>query len=100
MYYAIQGTGLNLYLYIINYDKQFLKTINNKTMKKKLERSKTTKIIGGVSAGIAEYFDIDVTLVRVLFLVAFFAPIPSIIPYIAFWIAMPQKQEYQEVQIS
>ena len=43
-------------------------------MKKKLERSKTTKIIGGVSAGIADYFDIDVTLVRVLFLVAFFAP--------------------------
>lgn len=69
-------------------------------MKKKLERSKTTKMIGGVSAGIADYFDIDVTFVRVLFLVAFFAPIPSIIPYVAFWITMPQKQEYHEMQVS
>ncbi|MES2797545.1 MAG: PspC domain-containing protein [Bacteroidota bacterium] len=69
-------------------------------MKKKLERSKTRKMIGGVSAGLAEYLDIDVTLVRVLFIVAFFAPIPSIIPYIAFWIAMPAKQEMNEIQMS
>ncbi len=68
-------------------------------MKAKLERSKTTKIIGGVSAGIAEYFNIDVTLVRVLFIVAFFAPIPSIIPYIAFWIAMPLKQEFGQIEV-
>lgn len=69
-------------------------------MKKKLERSNSQKMIGGVASGLANYFDIDVTLVRVLFLVAFFAPIPAMIPYIAFWIAMPVKNEYQEVQIS
>jgi phage shock protein C len=66
-------------------------------MKKKLERSNSKKMIGGVAKGLAEYFDMDVTLVRVLFLVAIFAPIPAIIPYIAFWIAMPLKQEYQNV---
>jgi phage shock protein C len=69
-------------------------------MKKKLERSTTKKMIGGVATGLAEYFDIDVTLVRVLFLVALFAPIPAIIPYIAFWIAMPAKQEYQELTVN
>lgn len=69
-------------------------------MKKKLERSNSQKIIGGVASGLANYLDIDATLVRVLFLVAFFAPIPAIIPYIAFWIAMPVKQEYHEVQVN
>jgi phage shock protein C len=68
-------------------------------MKKKLERINSKKMIGGVASGLAEYFDIDVTLVRVLFLLAFFAPIPAIIPYIAFWIAMPQKQEHQTIQV-
>lgn len=68
-------------------------------MKKKLERINSKKMIGGVASGLAEYFDIDVTLVRVLFLLAFFAPIPAIIPYIAFWIAMPQKQEHQIIQV-
>ncbi len=67
-------------------------------MKKNLERSNSRKMIGGVSVGLADYFDIDVTLIRVLFLVAFFAPIPSIIPYIAFWIAMPLKREYEQLQ--
>jgi phage shock protein C len=69
-------------------------------MKKLLERSKSKKMVGGVAAGLAEYFDIDVTLVRVLFIVAFFAPIPSIIPYIAFWIAMPVKQEFQSLEMN
>ncbi len=69
-------------------------------MKKKLERSKSKKMIGGVSAGLAEYLDIDVTIIRVLFIVAFFAPIPSIIPYIAFWIAMPLKQEFQNMEMN
>ncbi len=69
-------------------------------MKKKLERSTTKKVLGGVAAGLAEYFDIDVTLVRVLFLVALFAPIPAVIPYVAFWIAMPKKQEYHEISVN
>ncbi len=69
-------------------------------MKKKLERLNSTKMIGGVASGLADYFDIDVTLVRVLFLVAFFAPIPSIIPYIAFWIAMPVKQEPHNIVVN
>ncbi len=64
---------------------------------KKLERVQSKKMIGGVAAGLAEYFNTDVTLVRVLFLLAFFAPIPAVIPYVAFWIAMPTKQEYQQM---
>src|SRR5258705_9842805 len=35
---------------------------------KKLMRSSTDKKLGGVCAGLAEYFDMDVTLVRILWL--------------------------------
>lgn len=48
--------------------------------------------IGGVSAGLAHYFNIDVTLIRVIFIVLFFIPVPSVIAYITLWIAMPKAE--------
>ncbi|GAB3508286.1 PspC domain-containing protein [Emticicia fontis] len=61
-------------------------------MRKQLYRIKSSKMLGGVASGFAEYFDIDVTLVRLLFVIAFFAPIPSVIPYIVLWAIMPTKE--------
>ncbi len=47
--------------------------------------------IAGVCGGVARYFDVDMTLVRVLWLfAAIFPPIPGIIAYIVCWIVMPQ----------
>jgi phage shock protein C len=60
-------------------------------MAKKLHRSQTQKMIGGVCGGLGEYFDIDVNLVRLLF-VAFClmtAFLPMIIFYIIAWIIVP-----------
>jgi phage shock protein C len=70
---------------------------NNKKMEKRLYRIKSSKMIGGVAAGLAEYFNLDITLVRVLFVVAFFAPIPAIIPYIVLWIVMPVKESQMQI---
>lgn len=39
-------------------------------MPKRLERSATNRMIGGVCGGIAEYLDVDATLVRIFFIVA------------------------------
>jgi phage shock protein PspC (stress-responsive transcriptional regulator) len=39
-------------------------------MAKKLKRSQTNRTLTGVCGGIAEYFNIDATLVRVLFVIA------------------------------
>ena len=36
---------------------------------KKLQRSSANKKIFGVCAGFAEYFDVDVTIIRIIFLV-------------------------------
>ncbi|WP_186580885.1 PspC domain-containing protein [Aquibacillus kalidii] len=38
-------------------------------MKKKLVRSKTNKMFAGVLGGISEYFQIDATIIRLLFVI-------------------------------
>ncbi|UBM60365.1 PspC domain-containing protein [Marinilongibacter aquaticus] len=63
---------------------------------KKLFRIKGhDKMIGGVAMGLAEYFDIDVTIVRLLFAIGFFTPVPVVIAYIILWIIMPVKNRYE-----
>ncbi|HLP03979.1 MAG TPA: PspC domain-containing protein [Paludibacter sp.] len=59
-------------------------------MDKKLHRSKDQQI-AGVCAGIAEYFDWDVTLVRIVYalLTLFSAGFPGIILYLVLWAIMP-----------
>jgi phage shock protein C len=60
-------------------------------MAKKLHRSQTQKMIGGVCGGLGEYFDIDVNLVRLLFvaLCLMTALLPLLIFYIVAWIIVP-----------
>jgi phage shock protein C len=60
-------------------------------MNKKLYRDEYHKVIGGVCAGLAEYFDMDPTIVRLLFAFAFFVAGVGLIPYIILWIVLPKK---------
>nr|WP_317367451.1 PspC domain-containing protein [uncultured Tyzzerella sp.] len=61
-------------------------------MEKRLTLSKTDKMIGGVCGGIGEYFKIDPTIIRILFVLFSFIFISAPIPiYIIFWIIMPSK---------
>ena len=46
--------------------------------------------IGGVCAGIARYFGIDATLVRVLFVVSCLLPGPQFLLYLLLWLVMPK----------
>ncbi|MCE7073490.1 PspC domain-containing protein [Dyadobacter sp. CY327] len=59
----------------------------------RLFRNTSSKIIGGVASGIADYLDIDVTIVRVLFVLGVFIPVtfPIILFYIILWIVMPDS---------
>jgi phage shock protein C len=58
---------------------------------KRLTRVRHGKRIAGVCAGVARYLELDVTLVRILWiLVTIFPPIPGIVAYIVCWIAMPE----------
>ena len=62
-------------------------------MAKKIYRSKKDSIIGGVCGGIAEYFEIDPTLVRLLAILIVFVGGVGIIAYIVAWIIIPQNPE-------
>jgi len=62
---------------------------------RKLYRRSADAKIAGVCAGIAEYMDADVTLIRVLWVVLSIVPgacIGGVIAYIAAWIIMPEAQ--------
>lgn len=67
-------------------------TISTSYAGKRLYRS-NNRILGGVCAGIAEFFGFDVTLVRIIF--AIFAimsgGVPFIMLYIACWVIIPEK---------
>lgn len=59
----------------------------------KLFRNMHQRVIGGVAAGLADYFEIDVVLVRILLVLAIFIPVPThvILIYIIFWVIMPKN---------
>ncbi len=59
-------------------------------MKKKWYRSRKDKMIGGVCGGIGEYFDIDPTLIRILFVVGLFMA-AGFLAYIVLWIVVPEE---------
>lgn len=63
-------------------------------MAKKLFRSQRHKMLGGVCAGLAEYFDIDISLTRLIFVALAFltALLPMIIFYIIAWIIIPEEE--------
>ena len=64
-------------------------------MTKKLLRSKN-RMIAGVCAGFADYFDLDVSLVRLGYVVlsVVSAGFPGILVYIIAWIIIPEDREF------
>lgn len=67
-------------------------------MEKKLTRSSNDKKLLGVCGGLAEYFDVDPTLVRVgiLALAIFTGLIPGVILYFCMALLMPEKGGYNK----
>ncbi len=63
-------------------------------MKKQLMRSGRDKKIAGVCAGVAYYFDIDPTIVRVIWGVLAFCYGVGIVAYIILWIIAPVASDY------
>jgi phage shock protein C len=64
-------------------------------MAKKLFRSEENKMISGVCAGFGDYFDIDTTLVRLIFvaLTLMTAIFPMLIFYVVAWIVVPLEEK-------
>ena len=78
---------------------------------RKLERDLQRKVLGGVAAGLANYFNVDRAFVRLGFLFAFFGLVPfmndgnnffvsvsgfALIAYVVMWVAFPGSSTMQE----
>ncbi len=63
---------------------------------KKMYRNPDKKVVGGVAAGVAAFFGIDLVLIRVLFVaMAFFGGL-GLVLYIILWIALPEAKTITE----
>ena len=63
----------------------------------RLYRSTTSRVFGGVAGGIAEYFDVDPIIIRMLFVIIAFAGGGGALVYIILWIAIPQRPLFPPV---
>ena len=60
-------------------------------MSKRLYRSLENRMIAGVCGGIAEYMDLDPTIVRLAWVVMVFGLGFGILEYIVAWIIVPER---------
>jgi phage shock protein C len=58
---------------------------------RKLYRSKTNRKLAGVCGGLAQYFNVDATLIRVLFVLLAVLGGSGLVLYLAMWILVPKE---------
>ncbi|HEY6666992.1 MAG TPA: PspC domain-containing protein [Propionibacteriaceae bacterium] len=56
---------------------------------RKLYRSRNQRMLAGVCGGLAEYFNVDATLIRVLFLVLAVFGGSGLVIYVVMWLIVP-----------
>ena len=68
---------------------------------KRLYKSTTNRKIWGVCGGLAEYFDVDATIIRLVLvlLTCFTAGFPGVLVYIIAAIIMTYRPQYEEIII-
>jgi phage shock protein C len=60
---------------------------------RKLYRSRTDRKLAGVCGGLAQYFNLDATLIRVLFIVLAVLGASGLVIYLAMWIIVPNEPQ-------
>ena len=58
---------------------------------KRVYRSRTDRVLGGVCSGLGKYFGLDPVLIRVLWAIAFFVGGAGLLAYIIAWIIIPEE---------
>lgn len=64
-------------------------------MTKRLYRSGREKMLGGVCGGIADYFDVDPTIIRLGAVIAIFGAGVGLFAYLVAWIVMPINPDHK-----
>jgi phage shock protein C len=70
------------------------------TPKRRLARSMQDKKIAGVCSGFAHYMDLDVILVRIVWLTLALASGVGFVAYLIAWIVMPKDSQYYTAPVA
>jgi len=62
-------------------------------MDKRLYKSNTNKVIGGVCGGLGEYWNIDPIILRIIMVALIFAHGAGLLIYLIAWLCMPKRVE-------
>ncbi len=69
--------------------------------RRRLVRPRSGRKVAGVCLGFAEYFDLDVTLIRLVWLLAVILGFPfGIIGYIVAWVVVPEEPYMLPAQVA
>ena len=89
-------TGFGLIVYIICWIGIPGKRVGMLNSSKRLFRDGDNKILGGVAYGIANYFNIDTAIIRIIFIVSLFLGGFGFISYILLWISIPEAKTVED----
>ncbi len=67
-------------------------------MQKKLYRSRNDRVLGGVAAGLADYLNVDIALVRLGFLLLGLVDGVGLLLYIAMWLVVPEQDTHTQTR--
>lgn len=63
-----------------------------------LERPKKGRMIAGVAAALANYFNINVVFVRLIWVILLLpGGFPGIVPYLVMWLLIPSEKESSDI---
>ena len=68
-------------------------------MAKKMYRSTTDSMLGGVCGGLGAYFEFDPNLIRLIFVVVAIVPGIGIPAYLALWLLVPEESKTEETSL-
>lgn len=77
-------------------EEEHASTLYQSKGKKQLFRNIDDRMLGGVCSGLGAYFNIDATIVRIIFLLALFLAGGSILVYVVLWIVIPPARTVSE----
>ena len=88
--------GFGLIAYIICWIGIPAKDGSEHLLNKRFYRDKDDKVIGGIAMGIANYFGVDVSIIRILFLISIFFGGIGLIVYFILWFITPEAKTVGE----
>ncbi|MEL6148981.1 MAG: PspC domain-containing protein [Chloroflexota bacterium] len=60
---------------------------------KRLYKAAKRGEVAGISVGMADYFNVDVALIRILFVILALSAGPGLLAYLILWVALPEEKD-------